>query len=133
MPHLPLLYDLLVILALSVAVVFLFQKLRQPVVVGAEHAAFSGSIELADLGGGDPIDQQGPNGSIGHPNDSRQNIFFFAVDSILGFGVNPDDFCLGHIAHDVQIVHSQVYDHTNIVDSYRKRTLAACLNLEYIP
>ncbi len=34
MPHLPLLYDLLVILALSVAVVFLFQKLRQPIVVG---------------------------------------------------------------------------------------------------
>jgi len=34
MPHLPLLWDLLVILALSVAVVFLFQKLRQPVIVG---------------------------------------------------------------------------------------------------
>ena len=34
MPELPLLWDLLVIFALSVAVVFVFQKLRQPVIVG---------------------------------------------------------------------------------------------------
>ena len=34
MPHLPLLWDLIVIFGLSVAVVFLFQKLRQPVIVG---------------------------------------------------------------------------------------------------
>ena len=34
MPQLPLLWDLLVIFALSVAVVFVFQKLRQPVIVG---------------------------------------------------------------------------------------------------
>ena len=55
------------------------------------------------------------------------------VDSLLGLGVNAFDVRSHHIAHDVQIVGSEIDDNADVADSRRERSLTAGVDLEDPP